>query len=185
MRILYAHSFYRAPGGEDRHVRDQVDLVSGAHDVELVSESNVDLSESPATATRMLYSRAKKRDVGRIIDRFAPDVVHIHNTYPSLGPAVVLAANDRGIPIVMTVHNFRLRCPNGLMFTEGALCRRCQSGVYTNALLHQCFPTMKQAERIRHGSLGPSLRHATRGENRAVHRAERLHAKPPAPVGDW
>ena len=145
LRILYAHSFYRIPGGEDRHVRDQIDLVSGAHDVELISEANIDLSESPATAARMLYSRAKKRDVGRIIDRFAPDVVHVHNTYPSLGPAVVLAANERGIPIVMTVHNFRLRCPNGFMFTEGALCHRCESGVYINALVHQCFPTKKQA----------------------------------------
>jgi glycosyltransferase involved in cell wall biosynthesis len=145
LRILYAHCFYRIPGGEDRHVRDQVDLVSASHDVELVSEANVDLSDSPATAARMLYSRSEKQHLGRIIDRFKPDVVHVHNTYPSLGPAVVLAANDRGIPVVMTVHNFRLRCPNGLMFTEGTACRRCESGAYINALMHQCFPSRKQA----------------------------------------
>ena len=145
LRILYAHCFYRIPGGEDRHVRDQVNLVSASHDVKLVSESNVDLSERPATAARMLYSRSKKQHVGRIIDHFKPDVVHVHNTYPSLGPAVVLAANERGIPVVMTVHNLRLRCPNGLMFTEGAGCRRCESGAYINALVHQCFPSRKQA----------------------------------------
>jgi len=145
LRILYAHCFYRVPGGEDRHVRDQVELVSRAHDVELISESNVDLSEGPATAARMLYSRAKKQEVGATIDRFAPDVVHIHNTYPSLGPAVLLAAHERGIPVVMTVHNFRLRCPNGFMFTEGAMCRRCESGIYVNAVVHRCFPTRKQA----------------------------------------
>jgi glycosyltransferase involved in cell wall biosynthesis len=113
--------------------------------VELISESNVDLSEGPATAARMLYSRAKKQEVGATIDRFAPDVVHIHNTYPSLGPAVLLAAHERGIPVVMTVHNFRLRCPNGFMFTEGAMCRRCESGIYVNAVVHRCFPTRKQA----------------------------------------
>jgi glycosyltransferase involved in cell wall biosynthesis len=45
----------------------------------------------------------------------------------------------------MTVHNFRLRCPNGLMFTEGAICRRCESGVYVNATVHRCFPTQRQA----------------------------------------
>ena len=146
MRILYAHCFYRIPGGEDRHVRDQVDLVSRAHDVELISEANVDLSESPATAVRMLYSRSKKRSTwAQIIDRFAPDVVHVHNTYPSLGPAVLLAAHERRIPVVMTVHNFRLRCPNGFMFTEGAMCRRCESGIYINAIVHRCFPTKKQA----------------------------------------
>lgn len=145
MRILYAHCFYRIPGGEDRHVRDQVDLVSRAHDVELISEANVDLAEGPVTAARMLYSRAKKQHVGAIIDRFAPDVVHVHNAYPSLGPAVVLAARERGVPVVMTVHNFRLRCPNGFMFTEGAMCHRCESGLYVNAIVHRCFPTKKQA----------------------------------------
>lgn len=145
MRILYAHSFYRVPGGEDRHVRDQVDLVSKAHDVELISEANVELSDGVATAARMLFSRAKNEAVGGMMDRFVPDVVHIHNMYPSLGPAVVLAARARGIPIVMTVHNFRLRCPNGLMFTEGAVCRRCEPGFYVNGIVHQCFPTRKQA----------------------------------------
>ena len=145
LRILYAHCFYRFPGGEDRHVREQIDLVSSAHDVELVSESNAHLSERSATAMRMLYSGAKKRAVGSIIDRFAPDIVHVHNMYPSFGPAVVFAARERGIPIVMTVHNFRLRCPNGLMFTEGAVCRRCESGTYINAMMHQCFPTRRQA----------------------------------------
>lgn len=145
MRILYAHCFYRIPGGEDRHVRQQVELVSRAHDVELISEENIHLSESPETAARMLYSRAKKQDIGAIIDRFAPDVVHVHNAYPSLGPAVVLAARERGVPVVMTVHNFRLRCPNGFMFTEGAMCHRCESGLYVNAMVHRCFPTKKQA----------------------------------------
>ncbi len=145
MRILYAHCFYRVPGGEDRHVRDQVELVSRAHDVELIAEENVDLQEDPVTAARMLYSRAKKQYVGAIIDRFAPEVVHVHNAYPSLGPAVLLAARERGIPVVMTVHNFRLRCPNGFMFTEGAMCHRCESGLYLNAMVHRCFPTKKQA----------------------------------------
>ena len=145
MRILYAHSFYRIPGGEDRHVRDQVDLVSRAHDVELISEANVDLAEGPATAARMLYSGAKKQHVGAIIDRFAPDVVHVHNAYPSLGPAVLLAARERRVPVVMTVHNFRLRCPNGFMFTDGKNCRRCETGVYINAVLHECFPSKQQA----------------------------------------
>jgi glycosyltransferase involved in cell wall biosynthesis len=145
MRILYAHSFYRIAGGEDRHVRDQVELVSGAHEIELISASNADLPDRATTAIQMTYSREKKREILGIIDRFAPEVVHIHNAYPSLGPAVILAAHERGIPIVMTVHNMRLRCPNGLMFTEGSLCRRCEAGMYANAVIHACFPTRRQA----------------------------------------
>ena len=145
MRILYAHSFYRIAGGEDQHVRDQVVLVSRDHDVELISEMNSDLKESPAAVTRMLYSRVKTREMEEVIERFAPDVVHVHNIYPSLGPAVLLAAFERGVPVVMTIHNFRLRCPNGIMFTEGGMCRRCETGVYANALVHRCFPTKTQA----------------------------------------
>lgn len=145
MRILYAHSSYRIPGGEDRHVRDQVELVSRAHDVELIAASNADLPDTATTAIRMMYSREKKHEVLETIDRFAPEVVHIHNAYPSLGPSVILAAHERGIPIVMTVHNLRLRCPNGFMFTQGSLCRRCESGMYANAIFHACFPTRKQA----------------------------------------
>jgi glycosyltransferase involved in cell wall biosynthesis len=145
MKILYAHSFYRVPGGEDRHVRDQVDLMSRNHTVELLGESNVDLDESPKTAVRMMHSRAKTEAVGTLIDRFRPDVVHLHNMYPSLGPAVILAAHQRRIPLIMTVHNFRLRCPNGFMFTEGAPCRRCERGIYVHALTHACFGSKRQA----------------------------------------
>jgi glycosyltransferase involved in cell wall biosynthesis len=93
----------------------------------------------------MLYSLPRKRYVERVLDEFSPDVIHLHNVYPSFGPAVHLAAKARGIPVVMTVHNFRLRCPNGLMFTEGSLCRRCQSGVYLHATMHRCFATNQQA----------------------------------------
>lgn len=145
MRVLFAHSFYRIAGGEDRHVRDQVELVSGTHDVELITASNADLPETATTAMRMMYSRGKKHEIIETIDRFAPDVVHIHNAYPSFGPSVILAAHERGIPIAMTVHNMRLRCPNGLMFTQGSLCRRCEAGMYANSVVHACFPTKEQA----------------------------------------
>lgn len=145
MKVLLAHSFYRIAGGEDRYVQEQAELLSRRHEVRVIAESNSELLGGFSTASRMLYSDQKKRSVERVVDEFLPDVVHLHNVYPSFGPAVHLAAKARKIPIVMTLHNFRLRCPNGLMFTEGSLCRRCQSGVYLNATLHRCFPSNGQA----------------------------------------
>ena len=145
MRVLTAHSFYRIPGGEDRHVRDQVRLLSGRHEVRLFARSNADLGTSPTTALRMLYSKRIRDTVGRVLDDFGPDVAHVHNIYPSIGPGVHFASRDRGIPLLMTVHNQRLRCPNGFMFTEGTICRRCQSGWYHNAFTHSCFPRRTQA----------------------------------------
>ena len=58
---------------------------------------------------------SRKRAAEQVVGEFQPDVVHRHNFYPSIGPAVHLAAKSCGIPIVMTLHNFRLRCPNGLI----------------------------------------------------------------------
>lgn len=145
MRVLIAHSFYRLPGGEDTYVTRQVELLRRRHEVSLLRRDNADLPEGAPTALRMVYSRSERRRVDEAVASFEPDVVHIHNAYPALGPAVHLVADRRRIPLVMTVHNMRLRCPNGLMFTEGQLCRRCQGGNYVHGMLHECFASRKQA----------------------------------------
>ncbi len=145
MRILVAHSFYRTFGGEDRYVRQYLQLLSSKHDVELVERTNADLPGSVRTAARMTYTRAENASIEASIERFSPDLIHLHNPYPGFGPAVHLGAARRNIPLVVTVHNFRMRCPNALMFTEGELCRRCERGVYAHAWFHECFPTKSQS----------------------------------------
>lgn len=145
MRVLIAHSFYRTFGGEDRYAEQQMKLLSSSHEVALLQRSNRDLPGSLRTGAQMIFSSEQKGSVERAIEEFEPDVIHVHNPYPGFGPAVHLAAARRGTPLVMTVHNFRLRCPNSLMFTEGSLCRRCERGVYAHALVHECFPTKGQA----------------------------------------
>jgi glycosyltransferase involved in cell wall biosynthesis len=145
MKILIAHSFYRVSGGEDTYVRRQVELLGRDHSVSLIAERNEELGSGFRTTGRMLFSRAKKREVKAAIRDFDPDVVHVHNAYPAFGPAIHLAAHELGVPLVTTVHNFRMRCPNAYMFTEGQLCIRCEKGAYVNAVLHRCFPTKKQA----------------------------------------
>jgi len=145
MRILLAHASYRVPGGEDRYVSQELDLLRETHEVELLSAENERLGPTVTTAARMLYSRERIAEVEAALTRFRPDVVHVHNVYPGFGPAVHVASARRRTPLVMTVHNYRMRCPNGLMFTEGTTCRRCVPGVYAHAVLHECFPTKQQA----------------------------------------
>jgi glycosyltransferase involved in cell wall biosynthesis len=142
---MIAHCFYRVSGGEDRYVQQQVDLLRGRHDVELLARSNESLDARFSTAVAMTYSRRMIRHVEEEIGAFGPDVIHLHNPYPALGPSVHLAAGRLGVPLVQTVHNLRLRCPNGLMFTEGRECHRCEAGNYANAILHSCFPSRTQA----------------------------------------
>jgi glycosyltransferase involved in cell wall biosynthesis len=144
VRVLIAHSFYRTSGGEDGCVRQQVDLLSRNHEVLLLDKHNRDLREGSSTAIRMLYSQRVRRETERAIRAFRPDVIHLHNSYPALGPAVFLAAKRLEIPLVMTIHNYRLRCPNGYMFTAGQQCNRCEGGGYHNAVIHPCFATKQQ-----------------------------------------
>lgn len=145
LRILVAHAFYRLDGGENRYVRQQVELLSRSHTVQLAGEHNEALPGGLQAWARMTYSRQKKREFAELLDRFRPDVVHLHNSYPSTGPTVPLACEEAHIPLVHTVHNYRLRCPNAYMFTEGAICRRCEKGVYASALMHKCFPEVRQS----------------------------------------
>jgi glycosyltransferase involved in cell wall biosynthesis len=145
LRVLVAHSFYRHRGGEDRYVEDQVKLLSAAgHEVRLYGRANIELTEGASTAASMVYSRRNLQDAVAVLRDFRPEIVHVHNAYPSFGPAIHLAADKEGIPLVMSVHNQRLRCPNGLMFTEGELCSRCVRGVTVHAALHECFPSRRQ-----------------------------------------
>ena len=145
VRILIAHSFYRVPGGEDRYVAQQAELLRDGHDVLLHSQRNSDLGAGPKTLLRMTTGGSQTERTVDAVRAFNPDVIHLHNAYPSLGPAVHRAAKQMRVPLVMTVHNYRLRCPNGFMFTEGAPCRRCESGIYLRPVLHDCFPTSSQA----------------------------------------
>ena len=145
MRILIVHSFYRTTGGEDVCVRQQLDLLRPHHEVLLLDKYNRELGSEVSTAMRMLYSRQCRAEVESVIREFHPDVIHLHNAYPALGPAVFLAASKFGLPLVLTVHNYRLRCPNGYMFTADSICTRCEGGGYHNAVLHPCFPTKTQS----------------------------------------
>jgi glycosyltransferase involved in cell wall biosynthesis len=145
MKILLAHAFYRQPGGEDAYVMRLRELLGGHHDVRLFAGRNEELTPSLRTGMSMIYSRRTRQHVEHAIREFAPDIVHLHNAYPALGPAVQVAVQKLKVPLVMTVHNHRLRCPNGLMFTEGQVCRRCQQGFYLSAVLHRCFPDRRQS----------------------------------------
>ena len=145
LRVLIAHSFYRLSGGEDRCVRQQWDLLQSHHDVSLLAKYNRDLSAGIPTAMRMTYSLRVEREVERVVRSFRPDLIHLHNAYAALGPAVPLVATKLRVPLLLTVHNHRLRCPNGYMFTEDSICNRCEGGAYYNALIHPCFPNKRQA----------------------------------------
>ncbi len=88
---------------------------------------------------RIFYSFEAKRKFSALVRDFQPDIIHIHNIYHQISPSILSVAKREKIPVVMHLHDYKLICPNYKLFTEGAICRRCQGGKYYNCLLHKCL----------------------------------------------
>lgn len=123
------HNFYREPGGEDYAVmQEKMLLESRGHAVELFSVSNDSFSgglHTASVACGAVYSRKSRLIIEQKIGSFVPDVVHVHNFFPQLSPSVYYACQAGPVPVVQTLHNFRLICPNALLFRDGKPCEQC------------------------------------------------------------
>jgi glycosyltransferase involved in cell wall biosynthesis len=87
-----------------------------------------------------VYSFETRTRLGRLVERFRPDVVHLHNVYEKVTFSVVDALRRRGVPTVLTLHDYRAICPNGLLLAADGLCHRCLGrGLYWHAIRHRCL----------------------------------------------
>ena len=141
MRVLQLHNRYREAGGEDSVVRDETRLLRAAgHEVIEHHVSNP--SGALATAGALVLSPSNPlsaRAVKRIVASEHPDVAHIHNTWYSLSPSVVQALKRSGVPVVMTLHNYRLFCANALLFRDGRPCEDCVGTHPWRGVQHRCY----------------------------------------------
>ncbi len=89
---------------------------------------------------RFVWSGEAKRSMARLLDDFRPDIVHIHGLYHQLTPSVLEPIAARRIPIVFTLHDFKLLCPAYTLFTEQlGMCERCADGAFHHAVRHACL----------------------------------------------
>jgi glycosyltransferase involved in cell wall biosynthesis len=148
MRIVVVHNAYRSaiPSGENRVVEDQVSLLRGVgHEVETYFRSSDEIEgfswpKKLALPLRPLRSAEDVSLFGRLLDRFKPDVVHLHNPYPLISPAVINVAAQRGHPVVQSIHNYRQVCVAGILFRDDAVCEECVGRTYPwPAIRHGCY----------------------------------------------
>lgn len=143
--ILLVHNHYQIPGGEDTVVANERRLLEAhGHRVVPYFRHNDELKAfSPLRkllfAAESLFSLRTYRDIKRLIRTEKIDIVHVHNTLAMVTPAVYYAARACGVPVVQTVHNFRLLCPAGSLFREGRVCEACLQGGMRCALRHACY----------------------------------------------
>ena len=141
MRIAVVHSFYTAavPSGENRVVLDQVEaLRRGGHEVLLVARHTDDLSQSRMYPLESAWRAATGlgADPLTALRHFAPDVVQVHNLFPNFGTSWV---QEWSGPVLLTIHNYRSVCANGMLFRDGKPCTECIDHSNWRAVTHSCY----------------------------------------------
>jgi glycosyltransferase involved in cell wall biosynthesis len=147
MKVVVVHSRYRSgtPSGENRVVdQEAAALVARGHDVTMFQRHSDDIAAWPRHRRLLLPATAiwngqSRADLTALLDEIRPDVVHVHNTFPMLTPSVLYGCRDAGVPVVATVHNYRLVCAAGPLFRDGKPCHDCLDGRVLPSVRHGCY----------------------------------------------
>ena len=143
MRILQVHNFYQQAGGEDRVVAAESALLSGnGHRVLQYTVRNDAIDQLAAInlGIKTIWNSESHRRIRRLIAEEAIEIVHAHNTLPLISPAVYYAAAAQNVPVVQTLHNYRLLCPAATFYREGEICELCLGKtIKIPALTHRCY----------------------------------------------
>jgi glycosyltransferase involved in cell wall biosynthesis len=145
VKVLLAHNFYRssAPSGEDAVFRNEVALLEGKGvEVLVFTKQNDDIGrrgKGLAQAFGTIWSWETHRELSAILRRERPDVAHFHNIWYLISPSAYYACRESGVPVVQTVHNFRMYCVNGLLLRDGKICEDCLGNVPWRGVVRGCF----------------------------------------------
>lgn len=145
MRILIVHNYLRAPSGENTVFEQEKALLeSKGHDVITYTRKNEEINEwgltdRVALPFNLIWSRRSCHIIKNIIKEFKPAIAHFHNIFPLISPAVYHACQHMGIPVVQTLHHFRLVCPGALLFRNGQICEECAGLKFRSAIRHACY----------------------------------------------
>ena len=128
MKILQVHNFYRQAGGEDRVFQSESELLTRhGHEVIRYTADNESLDgiSCIAAGLRTIWHQDTYKAVRNILRQQRPDVVHVHNTFPLISPAIHYAAAADRIPLVQTLHNYRFICAGATLYRNGHVCEDC------------------------------------------------------------
>ncbi len=141
-RVLLVHNYYQQPGGEDSVFAAECELLrSRGHQVATFTVHNdrIDGMRRLPLAARTIWNAPLYGELQRIVLRLRPGIVHFHNTFPLISPSAYAAVHELGIPVVQTLHNFRIMCLNGLLFRAGRPCEDCIGKPPWPGVAHGCY----------------------------------------------
>jgi glycosyltransferase involved in cell wall biosynthesis len=161
MRILHVNKFLYRRGGAEAYMLDLADLQRAAgHEVDFFAmrhpdnlparfedrfPSQVDFEPAPSTVTgklrgagRLLWSTSAAQGIRTVLERFRPDVVHLHNIYHQLSPSILGPVRDARVGAVMTLHDYKLACPTYRFLDHGEICEACVPRRFWSPTLRRC-----------------------------------------------
>lgn len=156
MKILVAHNAYQHKGGEDAVVEAEIALLrKHGHDVEIYQQHNDALNgmSRAAAAVSTIWSVKSANDVKRLCETFRPDIIHVHNTFPLISPSLYWAAARHDVPVVQTLHNFRLLCPQAIFLRDGKICEDCVGKTPWRSITRKCYRTSAAQSAVLTGML--------------------------------
>ncbi|HYC43178.1 MAG TPA: glycosyltransferase [Noviherbaspirillum sp.] len=142
MKILVAHNAYQHRGGEDTVVEAEVDLLRRhGHEVKVYRQHNDALHHMSRAkaAVSAIWSQDAAGEVEELCNRFHPDVIHVHNTFPLISPSLYWTADALRVPVVQTLHNFRLLCPQAIFLRDGKICEDCVGKLPWRSVTRKCY----------------------------------------------
>jgi glycosyltransferase involved in cell wall biosynthesis len=170
MRILFLNNFYYLRGGSERVLLEEMRMLKEAgHSVAAFSRANAQNEPSLydryfppdmdteslgvslrtlKTVKELVYSGAAKKGLMQVIEEFKPDIAHAHNIYGRLSLSVLDVLKEKGVPTVLTLHDYKLLCPSYLMLNHGAVCERCKGGKFRNAFHAKCHKNSYPASAV-------------------------------------
>lgn len=165
MKILIVNKFLYPRGGSESYMLKLGDcLKNQGHQVEYfgmydekntvsnsqnITTQNMDFHSSAVSRYlypfKIIYSFEASKKIGQVLDEFKPDIVHMNNINFQLTPSIIYAVKKRGIPLVQTVHDYQMICPNHLFysFNENKPCERCLGGSKLNCIKYNCIHDSK------------------------------------------
>lgn len=144
-KILIVHNYYQVSGGEDTVVANEKKMLEdNGHEVYMYTRHNNEIKSMGILgklrlAFETIYSFKTVKEIKKVIRENKIDIVHVHNTFPLISPSVYSAANDCGIKVVQTIHNFRLLCPAATFTCNGGICEKCLSGGLKFSVKNKCY----------------------------------------------
>lgn len=148
MKILIIHNSYQYKGGEDTVFEGETNLLlHNGHNVKTLTFDNKTIKtpiQKIITALMIPFNLISAKILQHTIDTFQPDIIHVHNFFPIASPSIFYIARKNNIPIVMTLHNYRLICPNALLYTEHTICEKCINHSFAlKGVVRGCYRSSK------------------------------------------